>query len=157
VIRDAIILVSGSPEFLEQVDVLLQGRAALFLLGTHQMSKCPPPPGPARFWLSHQSLGSPTHFLALFGCQGVPIEIALHQSVGRIFDFGVHPDPLDALDLLDKSAAGLSIDGILHPIDLTRPIVQQMSFYRSGWGLGLFPPMSLGLLSASQLGCDLAV
>jgi hypothetical protein len=65
----------------------------------------------------------------------------LRRSVGLIFDFGARPDPVD----LSAESLSLDIDGILHPLDLGRPILHPTSFYRSGWGCRSLTPEELGI------------
>jgi hypothetical protein len=139
-----LVLVSGSPAFLERSADSLGGHEVLFLGSEHRTSSRTPP-GPARRRLRHRNFGGPTHFVALFGCQGVicqPVETALRRSVGHVFEFGARPEPLDGPDDLDSA---MTIDGILHPSDLCRPIVHETSFFRSGWGVRSLTPDELGI------------
>jgi hypothetical protein len=66
----ALILVLGLPLFLESAALRYVGREVLMLGTSHCLSKRSPP-GPAQICLAHRSFGSPTHFVALFGCQGI--------------------------------------------------------------------------------------
>jgi hypothetical protein len=80
------VLVSGSPEFLARSALSLHGCQAIFLGSEHRTSSRSPP-GPARLRLRHRSFGGPTHFVTLFGCQGlacVPEETALRRLVGHM-------------------------------------------------------------------------
>jgi hypothetical protein len=67
-LSDALVLVSGEPDFLARTARSLRG-PALFLDSSHHTSKRPPP-GPARRRLTHRSFGGPTYFTALFGSRG---------------------------------------------------------------------------------------
>jgi hypothetical protein len=142
----ALILVSGSPAFLQAAAERYVGRQVL-MIGTSHCSAKRPPPGPARVRLAHRSFGGPTHFVALFGCHGiacVPTRTVLRRTVGHIFEFGVQPDPLEESEA-SLLAGGLTIDDILHPFDLSCPIIHRTSFFRSGWGTRVLSPDELGI------------
>jgi hypothetical protein len=149
---NTITLVSGSPKFLEHATVRLLGRATLFLGDCHWPAKRAPS-GPARIRLSHRSFGGPTHFVALFGCQDIPcrpLGTALRRSVGHVLDFGIRPDAVefgirpDAV-IPGASTPHLDVDGILHPLELDRPILHPTSFYSSGWGTRALTADELGI------------
>jgi hypothetical protein len=142
----ALILVSGLPSFWEVVALRYVGQEVLMIGTRHRLSKHLPP-GPAQICLAHQSFGSPTHFVALFGCQGitcVPTCTVLRRNVGHIFEFGVQPDPLDDPELV-LEAGGLTVNSILHLTDLSCPIVHRTSFFCTGWGLHMLSANELGI------------
>jgi hypothetical protein len=158
------VLVLGSPAFLSYSADMFQGYEVLFLGSKHRTSSWTPP-GPAWLCLQRQAFGGPTHYVALFRCQGhscVLAETVLRHLVCHIFDFGARLDPWD--DTADPTGT-MMINDILHPSGLTCQVVHPILFYRSGWGshpltadeLGItfgFPAwLHTGGLSASMFPC----
>jgi hypothetical protein len=134
--RGCLVLISGGLPFLDQASLRFAEHEALFLLSRHWKGKsgCS---GPAKRRLTHQAFGGPTHFVALFGSQGVkahPLETELRRNVGHVFDYGLRPDPMSSPDTAAHAGAIL-LDSILHPSDLGRSVLHPTAFYASGWGI----------------------
>jgi hypothetical protein len=142
----AVVLVSGDLSFLDQASLRFAEHETLFLLSWHWKGKCSCN-GPAKRRLTHLAFGGPTHFVALFGSQGVhahPLETDLRRSVGHVFDYGLRPEPVVSIDPLDHPGT-ISLDSVLHPADLGRDVLHPTAFYASGWGIRALTADELGI------------
>ena len=66
----------------------------------------------------------------------------MRRTVGHVFDFGARPEPAEASDL---AADTMTLEGILHPHDLTRAVLHPTTYFRSGWGTRPLTADELGI------------
>jgi hypothetical protein len=142
----AITLVSGSPVYLEASARRLAGAPALFLCSSHWKGRRSPSE-PALLRLQHRRFGGPTHFVTLFGSQGLqarPVETQLRRTVGHVFDHGTRPDPVWDVSRVPPASV-LTLDSILYPDSLFRAVLHPTSFFGSGWGVRPLTMDELGI------------
>jgi hypothetical protein len=141
---DSILLASGPLSFLTSLVTASTGHPTLMLSLDHWRGRRALP-GPAKWIrLQHQHFGGSTHFVAMFGSMGLPcfpLGTELRRNVAHIFDYGLRPDPLMDPPPLNS----MSIEGVLHPADLERPIIHPTTYYKTGWGVRCLNADELGL------------
>jgi hypothetical protein len=145
--HDALVLVSGSVPFLQDVAAQMPTHPTLLLCTDHWRGRRVPS-GPATWMkMRHRSFGGSTHFVALLGFVNltcVPVETQLRRPLGHIFEYGLRP-AFSHGPSLDSVSSALSLEDYLHPHDLTRQVLHPTTYYKTGWGIRCLTPEELGL------------